>query len=146
MEEHFSHEKRVREYLLGFLSERDSDQIETWLFSDGDFEPFVDLIEDEIIDDYLDGRLPAKERRAVERFFLRPPERRHKLSFARGLRRHLSSQARESPAGPSPPGLMTVPARVWMAVAALVIVAAGLGLYAWKLNRGLQDAITEGKP
>lgn len=145
MEEHFLHEKQVREYLLGFLSEGDRDQIETRLFSDDAFERFVDLIEDEIIDDYLDDRLPEEERHAVAQYFLRPPERQRKLSFARGLKRHIDARAGESLAGPSPPRLMAIPAPVWAAVIVLAIVAAGSGLYALKLSRGLQDAINAGR-
>jgi len=84
----------VRQYLLGRLDEQkelESDLSEGVLFND-DLSEMVDSIEDEIIEEYLDGALVAADRNAVEEYFLRPPERKEKLRFARLLRHRFETK------------------------------------------------------
>jgi hypothetical protein len=81
----------IRQYLLGRLDENielESDLSERILFSD-DLSDIVDSIEEEIIEDYLDGVLNSVDKNAVDKYFLRPPERREKLRFAKLLRHEL---------------------------------------------------------
>ena len=84
----------VRQYLLGRLDEQkelESDLSEGVLFND-DLSEMVESIEDEIIEEYLDGALVAADRNAVEEYFLRPPERKEKLRFARLLRHRFETK------------------------------------------------------
>jgi|GEM_PF-3015515 len=54
----------------------------------------VDVIEDEIIEEYLEGSLNSEDTRAVERYFLRPPERQLKLKTARLFSRYFEAETR----------------------------------------------------
>ena len=86
----------IREYLLGRL---DSDlelveSIDEKILMDPEFSISVDVIEDEIIEEYLEGSLNSEETRAVERHFLRPPERQLKLKTARLFSRYLENESR----------------------------------------------------
>src|SRR5215467_912961 len=105
---------QIRQYLLGRLD--DNEELENGL-SEGilfqnDMSEMADLIEDELIEQYLDGTLDTAERADVEKYFLRPSERRERLQFARLLRDRLqTSQSDVVPLSHdiSPPPRMAVP-------------------------------------
>ncbi len=83
----------IREYLLGRL---DDDlelvsQIDEQVFTDPDFSITVSIVEDEIIEEYLEGALSAEDKQAVEYFFLLPPERQQKLRATRLLTQRLQA-------------------------------------------------------
>ena len=84
----------IREYLLGRLDEREeleSNLSEEILFSD-ELSEVVESIEDQIIEEYLDGALDSADKNAVDEYFLRPLERKDKLRFARLLRHHFETR------------------------------------------------------
>jgi len=86
----------IREYLLGRL---DSDlelveSIDEQALTDPEFSMTVETIEDEIIEEYLEGSLNSEDTRAVERHFLRPPERQRKLKTARLFTRYFETESR----------------------------------------------------
>ncbi|HXA84450.1 MAG TPA: hypothetical protein VNZ47_05205 [Candidatus Dormibacteraeota bacterium] len=94
MKSNFPTESMIREYLLGRLNGQDkleSSLSEQMLF-DNELSEIVDSIEDELIEDYLDGLLSVADRKAIEEYFLSPPERKEKLRFARYLRNHLETK------------------------------------------------------
>ena len=62
------------------------------MFSMMNCREMVESIEEEIIEDFLDGTLDSADKDAVDRYFLRPPERKEKLRFARLLRHHFEEQ------------------------------------------------------
>lgn len=142
MQADFSDEKRVREYLLGILPEEEHERIETRFLTDSDFENFVDLVEDEIIDDYMNGALTEGDRKAVEEHFLRPAERQQKLAFARQLRARLNSKPTPAAANPflysQPSRLPRVSSGTSAALVALLLVMTGSALYIMDLRRNLQ--------
>ncbi|HKV80816.1 MAG TPA: hypothetical protein VJP02_21885 [Candidatus Sulfotelmatobacter sp.] len=84
----------IHQYLLGRFDEQDerenalSEQI---LFND-DLAELVESVEDEIIEEYLDGNLDPTDRKDVEGYFLRAPERKEKLRFARVLRGYFKTK------------------------------------------------------
>ena len=88
MEPKLPEENIIRRYLLGALREPELDAIEQKLLSSEELSQTAGLIEDEIIEQYLDGDLDERDKRAVEGHFLRPPAHRKKLRFARMLRHH----------------------------------------------------------
>jgi len=147
----FSDEKLVREYLLGFLAAEEQDRIERRFLADSGFENLVAVIEDEMIEEYMEGALPRGERRAIEEHFLLPPERQRKLQFARALRSRLQSQA-EPAMEAERNGWRRLPFR-WPpmlfagASAALVavVVMAGSALYIGRLNQNLKKEIEANK-
>jgi anti-sigma factor RsiW len=48
------------------------------------------MVEDDLIDDYLDGSLSEQESEKFEQHFLATTERREKLRFAKALRRYVA--------------------------------------------------------
>jgi anti-sigma factor RsiW len=78
----------VREYLLGRLDDKKEleEQLSHEICVNDDLSEMVELIEDEIIEDFLDGTLDPADKNAVDGYFLRPPERKEKLRFVRLLR------------------------------------------------------------
>jgi len=81
-----STELQIRRYLLGSLSDEELEQVETRLMTDDDFFRQINLIEDDLVEEYLDQDLGAEERRRFEETFLCAPERQHKLRFTKALR------------------------------------------------------------
>jgi hypothetical protein len=93
MEHTTPNEAQIRDYLLGRL-EADSElveRIDQQLLSDAEFSEIVDIVEDEIIEEYIEDILSASDKLAVQKYFLRPPERQQKLRIARSLGRHLAA-------------------------------------------------------
>ena len=86
----------IREYLLGRLDSESElvESIDEQILADPKFSINVDVIEDEIIEEYLEGSLSSEDMRAVERHFLRPPERRRKLETARLFSRYFETESR----------------------------------------------------
>src|SRR5882672_7079654 len=83
----------LREYLLGRLDDKEeleSDLSERILLND-ELSDMVGVIEDEIIEEYLDGALNTADRTAADEYFLRPLQRKEKLRFAEVLRRHFET-------------------------------------------------------
>jgi hypothetical protein len=80
----------VREYLLGRLDDKKEleEQLSREICVNDDLSEMVESIEEEIIEDFLDGTLDPADNSAVDGYFLRPPERKEKLRFARLLRHH----------------------------------------------------------
>jgi hypothetical protein len=78
----------VREYLLGRLDDKTEleEQLSREICLNDDLSETVESIEEEIIEDFLDGTLDPADKDAVDGYFLRPPERKEKLRFARLLR------------------------------------------------------------
>lgn len=98
MENQVPNDATIRDYLLGRIdSETDlAKRFDELMFSSGEFSESIDVIEDEIIEGYLEGTLSAADKKAVESHFLQPPERQRKLREARLLSRCFSSAARDS--------------------------------------------------
>jgi anti-sigma factor RsiW len=90
-----STEHAIRQYLLGKLNDQDTleDSLSLQILADDELSDIADVIEDEIIEDYLDGTLSATDKKAVEEYFLTPVERKEKLRLAKLLRDHLASKA-----------------------------------------------------
>jgi hypothetical protein len=83
----------IRQYLLGRLDESqdlESEVSEAILLKD-DVSEIADSIEDEIIEEYLEGTVDSADKNAVVEYFLRPAERREKLRFIRLLRYHFKT-------------------------------------------------------
>jgi hypothetical protein len=92
MEQKLPEEDIIRKYLLGTLREPELSQIEQKLLSNQELSQTADVIEDEIIEQYLDGSLDDLDKKAVETHFLSPPAHRQQLHYARLLRHHFALQ------------------------------------------------------
>ena len=117
----------IRQYLLGRLEEQDEHEStlsEQILFND-DLAELAELVEDEIIDEYLDGSLNAIDRNDVERYFLRPPERKEKLRFARVLRGYFETK-QTGPVNPVVAHWSTRLRSYWSHAALILLAIVGL--------------------
>src|SRR5580704_15912 len=138
-------EETIRQYLLGTLSEPELSEIEQELFFNEELSRTADLIEDVMIEQYLDQELDAREGKAFENHFLRPPARRQKLDLARLLRHRFelpASSDRFTAREPSvPPPLPPRPANFFVfvrrygALAAVVVFCASSLYMALALHR-----------
>ena len=88
-------QKRIKLYLLGQLSDGAGEEMERELLANEEVFAELLIIEDELTDEYVNGGLSPDERANFERHFLATPERQEDLRFARALKRHVTTAARE---------------------------------------------------
>jgi hypothetical protein len=101
----------IRRYLLGKLDESEeleNEVSEGILFND-DVSEMADSIEDEIIEECLEGTLDSADKIAVDEYFLKPAERRAKLRFISLLQHHFETTRDEL--SPSRPEALSTTAR-----------------------------------
>jgi CHAT domain-containing protein len=145
MNEVANKEGRLRKYLFGELDEAERQVLEQQLLADDELFDFLNVVEDELFDDYLDNALSGDERQRFESFVLLTPDRQRKLSFARALRRHVTAEAQsESPinnasapirtplAGRSQTGKQLFVSR-YLKLAAAAAIVLGLALGIWRV-------------
>jgi hypothetical protein len=84
---------QIRQYLLGRLGEQDATDLERRYFDDSELMERLGIIEQELIDDYVQGRLPLEEVYSFEGRYLTSPIRREKVEYARAVHRALSRSA-----------------------------------------------------
>lgn len=130
-------DKKVwRSYLLGTLEAEPRAELEVRILSDPAAYEEILLLEEELIDQYVAGRLSKEERQQFETNFLITAERQKKLRFGQLLKRYLTSQ--EVPAVsknvPVQQRNQTAPSRRLLAPLAFVVAVAavfGIGLLGW---------------
>jgi len=125
---------RIRLYLLGLLSDEARKEIETDILGNEGMFAEVLIIEDELTDEYVGGKLSPGERANFENHFLAAPERRENLRFARALNRFVKTHPSEQAPGNRSRrnGFLSNRVRlvpVAAAVAIVVIVAATLWFF-----------------
>lgn len=87
MAELFKSEPVVRDYLLGRITDEEKlEQIEELMFVDEDFCAHVELVEDDIINDYVLGKLNAADSESFTATLRNDSERRFKVDLTRGLK------------------------------------------------------------
>lgn len=138
-------QERIRLYLLGELTGSDEEAVELRLLTDAEFAEELELVEEEMVDQYAGGDLAQPERTRLERRFFDSPERRRKLRVALALRGHaVEGNAREKKASLTsigerrPQARFTLPPR-YFKVAAVLLAAIGLGATVWWLRAGGSD-------
>jgi hypothetical protein len=145
MHQNLPYEDTLRRYLLGLLPEPEIEEVEENLLSNESLSETADLVEDEIIEDYLDGTLDERSRRAVETHFLRPAAHREKLRFARLLKQHFD-QERLVPASSAPlPGWSPQSRTLLMGGALGMILLSSLSAYLMVAQIDLRKKVHEAK-
>jgi hypothetical protein len=81
--------EKIREYLLGKLADEVRAEVELRLLDDKEFFDELLILEDELVDDYVAGRLRESDRTQFENHFLNAPERQARLRFGRVFNRYL---------------------------------------------------------
>lgn len=92
-------EDLMRRYLLGDLPEAEQETLEQTYFADEERLAEVWEVENQLVDDYVRGRLPRAERDQFERYCLSTPFYQERVAFANGLLKSVDAEA--APAAPS---------------------------------------------
>src|SRR5215469_4647617 len=152
MENPLSDDMTIRDYLLGRLDPASEtvDRVDELMLTSAEFLENLGLIEDEIIEEYLEGTLSPADKQSVESHFLRPPERQRKLQHARLLSSRLANgadlpdrtkllQIKPSPA-PFAPLSSRSNFRLCAEIAAALLLTVSV-MYLWQSRRQLQVAL-----
>jgi hypothetical protein len=91
--EDVENEISMKQYLLGELTEEDRQQFEKQLMTSDEYFERLLIAEDELVDEYLRGRLSPREQEKFSNHFLCTPERHEKLRFSSSLHRYVSTHA-----------------------------------------------------
>lgn len=160
MKSNAAEQQTIREYLLGQLPGEQQSNFEERLLTDDDVFQELEIVEDELVDEYLREELTPADRAGFESHFMAAQEHRDKLSFARAFRKSLTNRVglpTPSPAQPAEPGVREAsgteaspvrtpgrkkswfkffgiqnPALGYATAAALVLVVVGISWVVWK--------------
>ncbi len=145
----------LRRYLLGLSAPGEEPRVEERLITDDDYFEHLEIVEDDLIDEYARGELSAHEREQFKNHFLVTPERRSKLRLAQTLIEHVN---RSVPVADPSPGLLDrlrrfLPPIPVMGGALAAMVVAVMGIY-WMIYqsdfrkglRSLNEAYSQGRP
>lgn len=143
----------IRDYLLGRLNETKAQEIDEKIIAEPDFYDCILLIEQELLEDLVAGRLSGEDKVLTEQIY-RSPVNREKLDFAATLYKvaeehhqqeivALSNQAVESPVKPSPRKtfLDFWNWRTLTFAGAVLIVVIGSSFFVWQLVSGGRTAL-----
>ncbi|MGA9770636.1 MAG: hypothetical protein WBV94_16470 [Blastocatellia bacterium] len=121
---------QLRRYLLGALAEAEDCKIGERLLADDEYFAQVPIVEDELIDDYLAGRLSGDERALFENHFMLSRSHQEKLRFAQALQRYVRAETRAASAaapvsGPRRASLVffLTPFKIALTAAAVILLA-----------------------
>jgi anti-sigma factor RsiW len=87
MKQRADSEKLMIRYLLGDVPEDEQIRIEERFFTDDEYFEQLLALEDDLIDDYVNGELTDREREQFEEYFLASPTRRQRVEFAKTFMR-----------------------------------------------------------
>ena len=82
----------IHDYLMGRLTPERAEQIEQRILTDDAFHEEVEIVEEELLDRYAQGRISGEERLLFDRHFFASPLRKQKLTFARALQTKIDSE------------------------------------------------------
>src|SRR5438093_1182323 len=88
-----SQEGLMRRYLLGELPEAEQATLEAQFFADAEQLEEIWALENQLVDDYVRGRLAHVERAQFEQYYLDSPRHREHVALARLLLRAADAEA-----------------------------------------------------
>ena len=93
-------EQAARSFLLGDVDDSERQRIESLFLTDGAIRERILLVEDSLLDDYLDGSLASAEAKKFRSRYANDPTQQRKLRIARSIRQHAiaNSQTVSTPA------------------------------------------------
>lgn len=95
MREQVLDEVVARRFLLGQLSSEEQGRIQELAFEDRDTFAFLESVEDDLLDEFIQGELSAEEKQQFENHFLTFAGRNNNLKFSRILQQHLDQTDQE---------------------------------------------------
>ena len=148
-------QRLIERYLLGDLTLEEQREFEQHLFSDEHLLSQLNRIENELTDQYVRGELLGTSKAQFERHFMRAPERRESVVFARALNSYVSAKEQsrlvsnglEKPGFDVLPGVVARPRPLFHISLAAAAVIFGM-LFVWlflnraQLRRELEQART----
>ncbi len=136
MNENFTDQIIVRQYLLGILKDEEIVRlIEREKTLDKKFAERISLAEDELITDFLNGKLTDSEVRSFQNSFLAEPRRKEKLNKLKKRRKlaHEQKDKKENTSVKNYSGNFSrFISSVFVRAAAGILIAAGIGLIVWR--------------
>lgn len=137
-------ETTLRRYVTGGLDEAVRTELEERLVTEPSVFEALGVVEDELVEEYLDGLGTPAERQAFERGFLASPRRTERLRFAAALRARAAKVVPERRSKPPLRGLgrmdVAHPALLGLAAALLLSVATNLWLASpWAPGQSRRD-------
>lgn len=93
LNENLYNEEKLRDFLLGDLSESERAAIEERFLGEEDFSAQVHVVEDELIEAYLRRELSARDHQRFEAAFLTQPRRREQVLVMKGVLAAVSAEA-----------------------------------------------------
>lgn len=91
----------IRQYLLGELSEDQREQLEQRVITDRDYKEEVQITEEELLEDFAGGALPARERELFLKRYTASPGQLRKVEIAKALNKYSAIHPIIPPSGPS---------------------------------------------
>ncbi len=132
-------ESTLRRYVLGELEEGLRAELEELLITDTEAFEALGVIEDELIEEYLDGTGSAAQRQTFEQNFLTSPERSRRLRLARALKERAVRQERaQAPAPFVAKSLFPASRWQWVPSGLAASLAVSLIANAWLASRIVQ--------
>ena len=129
----------IKEYLLRRLDEESQRRFEERFVTDSEFREAALVVEDELIEDYLDGSLTADEQESFVGRYLSAPRQLEELKLSRALKEYATQGAAEREPGAADDdmtqgrynltGLLFGKRRLTVLAVALVLVIALVGLW-----------------
>ena len=128
--------ERLEDYLLGLVSEAEAERLDELSIADEEFAWRLRAAEDDLVDAYVRGDLPAPTRTRFEEYYLASPRHQERVEFARNLARAtdratdgsvaVAAAAAITPGMPSPVRHGPSPWRLLAAAAALVLAVTAI--------------------
>jgi hypothetical protein len=91
----------IRQYLLGQLTDQEQERLEELFMTDGEYREEVLIVEEELIEDYLDDFLSTEDKGRVASHFLSTPQQMQRLEVAKALGRYSANRPTASTEVPS---------------------------------------------
>jgi hypothetical protein len=91
----------IRQYLLGELNEDQREQLEQRVITDRDYKEEVQITEEELLEDFVGGALPARERELFLKRYTTSPGQLRKVQIAKALNKYSAVHPIVPPSGPS---------------------------------------------
>jgi hypothetical protein len=152
--ENFYNQEKLRDFLLGDLSEAERVAIEERFLGEEDFAAQLHLIEDELIEEYLRRELSARDHQRFEAAFLTQPRRRERVLVMKSVLAAANAEALSKPKTQPSPRVSLVAwlrfenafARYTVAAAVVILLSLGSMILYRKLVLKSDDHLAQQNP
>jgi anti-sigma factor RsiW len=91
-------DQQLVRYVLGLLPDEEAERLDEASIADDELALRLRVVEDDLVDSYVRGRLPAETRERFESYYLASPRRAEQVSFAAKLVRAIDRAATQADA------------------------------------------------